>query len=110
MRWSRDCLTGGPWLEYVRRLSRGKGVPIAMTRSRLAEVNPERLVVIKPSALGDVVNAFHALSALRARWPRAKISWVINRSLRGLVDGHPQIDEVIEYDRSHAGLRAFARF
>jgi lipopolysaccharide heptosyltransferase II len=67
-------------------------------------LQPDRVVVIKPSALGDVVNAFHALSALRAHWPHARYSWVINRSLRGLVDGHPHIDDVIEYDRAGSGL------
>jgi lipopolysaccharide heptosyltransferase II len=81
-----------------------------MPRPLLTTVVPDRLVVIKPSALGDVVNAFHALSALRHHWPRARISWVINRSLRGLVDGHPQIDEVIEYDRARSGVREFGRF
>jgi heptosyltransferase-1 len=81
-----------------------------MSRPLLTALVPDRLVVIKPSALGDVINAFHALSALRHHWPRARISWVVNRSLRGLVEGHPQIDEVIEYDRAHSGIRAFGRF
>jgi heptosyltransferase-1 len=86
-----------------------------MPRIALDRLQPERIVVIKPSALGDVVNAFHALSALRAHWPTAKISWVINRSLRALVDGHPQIHDVIEYDRVAGGLSArglvnFGRF
>ena len=75
-----------------------------MSQLALDRIRPERVVVIKPSALGDVANAFHALSALRSHWPHTKISWVINRSLRGLVDGHPQIDEVIEYDRAGAGF------
>ena len=70
----------------------------------LQRLRPGRVCVVKPSALGDVVNAFHALSALRAIWPGASITWVINRNLRGLVDGHPEIDAVIAYDRTRAGL------
>jgi lipopolysaccharide heptosyltransferase II len=69
----------------------------------LRALRPARVCLIKPSALGDVVNAFPCLSALRALWPSAGITWVINRGLRGLVDGHPEIDSVIAYDRGRAG-------
>lgn len=70
----------------------------------LNPIRPERVCVIKPSALGDVTNAFGTLSALRELWPHARFTWVINRSLRGLVDNHPMIDSVLAYDRSRAGF------
>ncbi|SIO67514.1 heptosyltransferase-1/heptosyltransferase-2 [Singulisphaera sp. GP187] len=81
----------------------------------LRDLHPARVCIIKPSALGDVVNAFSALSALRAIWPQARISWVINASLRGLVDGHPELDDVVIYDRARTnfrprGIATFARF
>jgi len=59
--------------------------------------------LIKPSALGDVVHAMPVLSSLRRRWPGAHVCWVINRGLTGLVEGHPDLDEVIPFDRSRAG-------
>src|SRR5579883_3426456 len=62
-------------------------------------LHPERVCIIKPSSLGDIVHALPALTALRELWPDAKISWVVNRSLRGLLDGHPHLDEVIPFDR-----------
>jgi heptosyltransferase-1 len=70
----------------------------------LAGLNPSRVCIIKPSALGDVVNAFAALDALRRLWPAAEITWVVNTGLRGLVEDHPWIDRVILYDRQRAGL------
>lgn len=78
----------------------------------LRSLSPERVCLIKPSSLGDVVHTFPTLLALRDHWPTAKISWVINKSLRGLVDGHPAIDEVIPFDRSaiKASLRGVSRF
>lgn len=83
-------------------------MPLATTarpaHSDLRNLRPARICIVKPSALGDVVNAFYALSALRALWPGATITWVVNRNLRALVDGHPQIDEVIAYDRARAGM------
>ncbi len=65
----------------------------------LAELRPARVCLIKPSSLGDVVHALPVLTSLRDRWPQARFSWVINRGLRGLVDGHPHVDEVIAFDR-----------
>lgn len=90
----------------------GKEVPdgAARTRADLDHLSPSRVLIIKPSALGDVCNALPALAAIRTHWPEARISWVINNSLRGLVEGHPAIDEVIGFDRSTWGVVAFARF
>lgn len=69
----------------------------------LLALRPRRVCLIKPSALGDIANTFFALGALRAHWPKARIAWVVNSSLRGLVEAHPQVDEVIPFDRRRMG-------
>lgn len=69
----------------------------------LTDVHAQRLCVIKPSAFGDVVQALPILPVLRERFPRAQIAWVIRSELRGLLDGHPCLDEVIPWQRR--GLR-----
>ena len=74
-----------------------------MSVDRLAALRglrPERVCLIKPSSLGDVVHALPVLSSLRALWPDAHLAWVVNRGLRGSLDGHPDLDEVIPFDRS----------
>jgi lipopolysaccharide heptosyltransferase I len=78
----------------------------------------ERILIIKPSSLGDVVHALPVLAALRAAHPQAYIAWLIGASLAPLLEGHPQLDEVIPFDRRHFGhmwrspraLLDFARF
>src|SRR5262249_9477786 len=65
----------------------------------LAELDPRRIVLIKPSALGDVINALPALCALRRRFPRAHITWVVNRSYVPLLQGHPDLDATLPFDR-----------
>lgn len=60
---------------------------------------PQRMLVIKPSALGDVVQSLPLLPALRRRFPAAKITWVIQRGLEDLVDGHPDLDDFIVFHR-----------
>jgi ADP-heptose:LPS heptosyltransferase len=74
------------------------------TAGPLDRIEPGSVCLIKPSSLGDVVHALPVLSALRDRWPRARFAWVVNRGLRGLVEGHPALDEVIPFDRGRVGL------
>ena len=67
--------------------------------SELVELQPRRICLIKPSALGDVVQTLPLLPALKQRYPAAEISWVVNRELRDLVDGHPALFESIPFER-----------
>lgn len=80
----------------------------------LTHLQPRRIVLIKPSALGDVLNALPVLTALRQLYPSAHISWVVNRAYEPLLRGHPDLDETIVFERT--GRRwwlfplAFSRF
>ena len=81
----------------------------------LAGLEPRRVCLIKPSSLGDVVHALPVLAALRGRWPGAHLAWVVNSGLRGLLEGHPLLDEVIVFERSKMragakGVGALGRF
>jgi lipopolysaccharide heptosyltransferase I len=60
---------------------------------------PQRILLIKPSALGDIVHTLPVLNLLRRRWSEAHISWLIGSAFADLVRGHPQVDEVITFDR-----------
>lgn len=74
----------------------------------LSQLEPRRVCIIKPSSLGDVVQALPVLCALRDRWPKARFSWVVNRNLSGLLVGHRSLDEVIPFDRASRGARRLA--
>ena len=64
---------------------------------------PSRVLIIKPSAIGDVVHALPVLNLLRRRWPSAHASWLVTPACAGLIEGHPQLDEVIPFDRKRFG-------
>ena len=59
----------------------------------------KKILIIKPSALGDIVQALPVLTGLKRRWPEAEIDWVVNDSLRGLLDGHPCLRRTVLYPR-----------
>jgi heptosyltransferase-1 len=60
-----------------------------------------RILIIKPSSLGDVVHALPTVNLIRKKFPDARISWLINDSLASLLKKCPVIDEQIEF-RRHA--------
>ena len=64
---------------------------------------PGRILVIKPSAIGDVVHALPVLGLLRRRWAGARISWLVTPACAGLVERHPLVDEVIRFERKELG-------
>ncbi|RMF84912.1 MAG: lipopolysaccharide heptosyltransferase I [Planctomycetota bacterium] len=64
---------------------------------------PRRILIIKPSSLGDIVHALPVLAALRRANPRAHIAWLVGTSFAPLLDGHPMLDEIIPFDRRRYG-------
>lgn len=69
---------------------------------------PQRILIIKPSSLGDVVHALPVLAGLRRAHPRAHISWLIGTAFADLLAGHPLIDELILFDRARFGRMWFS--
>ena len=63
-----------------------------------------RVLVVKPSALGDVVQCLPLLGPLRRRFPEAEIAWTIGRESAGLLEGHPHLSRLHVFDR-RGGLR-----
>ncbi|MDI9569407.1 MAG: lipopolysaccharide heptosyltransferase II [Pseudomonadota bacterium] len=53
------------------------------------------ILIIKLSAIGDVVHTLPALAALRRLYPRAHITWVIEAAAADLISGHPCLDQVL---------------
>jgi len=58
-----------------------------------------RILLIKPSALGDVVHTIPLLVKLRARYPRARIDWLITPENAEIVRSHPALSNVVLFAR-----------
>jgi len=65
--------------------------------------SPARILIIKPSSLGDVVHALPVLAALRQAYPGAHIAWLVSSRFAPLLDKHPLLSEVIRFDRARFG-------
>lgn len=64
---------------------------------------PGRVLIIKPSAIGDVVHALPVLRLMRSAWPSAHIAWLVTPACAGLLEGHPLLSEVILFERKRFG-------
>lgn len=72
------------------------------------------ILVVKLSAIGDVVHSLPAVNLLRKRVPGAKITWVVEPLSTDLLLGNPLVDRVIVFEKkrfksfSANAIKAFA--
>ena len=58
----------------------------------MAEI--ENILIVRLSAIGDVVHVLPCLHALHEAFPRARIGWLVEEMSASLLRGHPEIDEL----------------
>jgi heptosyltransferase I len=59
----------------------------------------EKILLIKLSAIGDVIHAIPVLNKLRRRYPNAQIDWLVTPPIAELLQHNPAISNVIEFSR-----------
>lgn len=67
-----------------------------------------KILIVKTSAIGDVIHTLPALLSLRAHYPDAHITWLVEEMAADLVAGHPALNRVLVVRRKTwlADLRA----
>lgn len=59
----------------------------------------KNILLIKMSSLGDILHSLPFADALRRRYPKAKITWLVHPQFAGFLPDPPVIDEVIYFDK-----------
>jgi lipopolysaccharide heptosyltransferase I len=57
-----------------------------------------RIAIVKLSSLGDVVHALPVAHALRAAFPDAELTWLVERREQAILAGNPDLDQVVAVD------------
>ncbi|MFH1980546.1 MAG: glycosyltransferase family 9 protein [Pseudomonadota bacterium] len=57
------------------------------------------ILIVKLSAIGDVIHTLPALNAIRRRYPRAHITWLVEPAAADLIVGHEALDRVLVSQR-----------
>ena len=72
-----------------------------------------RILIVRLSAIGDVVRVLPALHALREAHPNAQIDWAVERKAAAILEDYPALDRLLVFERPpeiSAAVRAFWQF
>jgi heptosyltransferase-1 len=71
--------------------------PAAPARSleRSEAAPPVNILIVKTSAIGDVIHTLPSLWSLRTHFPNAHITWLVEESAADLLHGHPALNRVL---------------
>jgi heptosyltransferase-1 len=58
-------------------------------------LEPRSILIVKLSAIGDVIQTLPMVEALRAEYPRARIDWLVEEEAGDILAGHPALNRVI---------------
>ncbi|MDX2132587.1 MAG: glycosyltransferase family 9 protein [Planctomycetota bacterium] len=70
---------------------------------------PQRILLIRPSALGDVARTVPVLVSLRDAFPGAHIDWLVQDTFADVVRAHPALSGVVPFPRREFRLSRPAR-
>lgn len=59
----------------------------------------KNILIVKLSAIGDVIHALPVAHALKQKYPQARITWIVEKPAYDLLTNNPDIDEIILFDK-----------
>ena len=62
-----------------------------------------RILIVKPSSIGDVVHSLPVLAKLRANFPKSHIAWLVARKALDIIEDNPYLNEVFVFERERWG-------
>ncbi|HHN78945.1 MAG TPA: glycosyltransferase family 9 protein [Phycisphaerales bacterium] len=65
--------------------------------------SPSRILLIRPSALGDVCRSVPVLVSLRRAFPEATIDWLVQDTFIDAIRQHPDLDNAVPFPRGLLG-------
>jgi len=74
-------------------------------------MTPSNILILRTDRIGDVILSTPVATALKRRYPEAKVSMMVRPYTQEILQGHPDIDEILVYDPEgeHKGGGGFLR-
>ena len=73
---------------------------IQIASKLLAEKEKKNILLVRLSAIGDVIHALPIAKAIRKKYIKAKISWIVENKAIDLVEMNPYLDKVYKFPKS----------
>lgn len=64
---------------------------------------PRRVLIVRPSALGDVCRTVPVLVSLKRAWPQAHVDWLVQDGFADAIAAHPDLTRVVLFPRRGLG-------
>jgi len=58
-----------------------------------------KILIVQPSRLGDIVFALPVLAAIKRKYPKARISWIVDERCAEILEGNPYLENIFIWDR-----------
>lgn len=66
----------------------------------MTDTSLDRICIVMMSAVGDAVHVLPLINAIKRARPSSHITWVLQSGPASLVRNHPNVDEVVVFDRT----------
>jgi lipopolysaccharide heptosyltransferase I len=61
------------------------------------------VLIVRPSALGDVCRTVPVLASLKRAWPDTRVDWLVQEGFAEAVQAHPNLGQVVAFPRRGLG-------
>ena len=65
----------------------------------------KKILIIRFSSFGDIVQCMSVLKPLKEKYPQAKIHWLVREDMQGVLEEHPLMDRLISFPKGGSLLK-----
>jgi len=69
----------------------------------------QRILLIRPSALGDVCRSVGVAVRLKRAFPNARLDWLVQTGFEDAIRHHPDVDAIVPFPRRQLGFKRLLR-
>ena len=77
----------------------------------VSAMEPRKILILRLSAVGDVIRTLPAVKALKEHIPSSTLTWIVEEPSQAFLKSQPEVDEVILFPRKRwaQGMKSFRR-
>jgi lipopolysaccharide heptosyltransferase II len=69
-----------------------------------------KILIIQPSRIGDIVFSLPVLSAIKKKYPKAQLSWIVDERCAEILEGNPYLEKIFIWNRKRLSFKYYKNF
>ncbi|MDR3256834.1 MAG: lipopolysaccharide heptosyltransferase II [Endomicrobium sp.] len=66
-----------------------------------------KILIVQPSRIGDIVFSLPVLAAIKKRYPKVKISWIVDERCAEILEGNLCLENIFVWDRKQISFKYY---